>query len=259
MSVYGGVVSPTEIHTRVLADALSETSNGLKSLEISGFKISSRSEVERLAVGLKARVASLEVLWLSGIILDVEDKTGFLDPILLALAPVHHGEPRGQLSAFSLSCVEAALNRASVVSPEALGAFFSEEPAEGPRPRRVYLNNLGLNDTHCEVMAQELVRDDASLSPISLLYLIGNPSIGQKGYEELLGLINRTFDIDGIAVDDQNWDSTFDLVNFMNREYHRGRFLENGVFPVKAIWVNFLAELTSTDRYWSEGKKLNAI
>jgi hypothetical protein len=104
MSVWGGTESPTAIHTRVLADALSETSNGIKFLELCGLMISSRSEVERLARGLKARVGSLDRLTLEGIVPDVEDRTGFLDPILLALAPLF-GELRGKLSCFKLSCV----------------------------------------------------------------------------------------------------------------------------------------------------------
>jgi hypothetical protein len=186
LSINGGAESPTALHTRALADAFSETSNGIKLMKLSGFKISSRSEVEQLARGLRARVGSLGTLWLNGIELDVKDETGFLDPILLALAPAHHGEPRGQLSSFSLSCVEAALNGASVVSPGALGAFFSEER---PRSMRTFrLNNLGLNDRHCEVMAHELARDDALLRPIGDLDLTGNPSIGQQGYAALLGL-----------------------------------------------------------------------
>jgi hypothetical protein len=80
MTVYRGAVSPSAIHTRVLADALSETSNRLKLLELSGFQISSRSEVEQLARGLKGRVGSLEILWLDDIVLNVEDRTAFLNP-----------------------------------------------------------------------------------------------------------------------------------------------------------------------------------
>jgi hypothetical protein len=243
MSVFGGAGLSMAIHTRVLADALSETSNGIESLCLSGFKISSRSEVERLAVGLKARVESLERLTLEDIVLDVESKTAFLDPILLALAPVP-GEPRSQLSYFRFTCVENSSNGASFVSPEALGAFFAGEPVEMPS-LTFHLQNLGLNDSHCEVMAQELVRDDALLRPIAL-DLTGNPSIGQQGHEALLGLLNRRFDIGVVEVDDQNWKKTFDLVVYINREYDRGRFLENGVFPSKAMWVNFLAELTNT-------------
>jgi hypothetical protein len=126
MSVWGRTESPNAIHTRVLADALSETSNGLKLFELSGFKISSRSEVEQLARGLKAHAGSLETLTLEDIVLDVEDKTGFLDPILLALDPVP-GEPRGKLSYFTLSCVEAEMNGVSIDSPEALGASLLKD------------------------------------------------------------------------------------------------------------------------------------
>jgi hypothetical protein len=262
MTLVGGFGSPTAVHTRVIADALSETSNGLKSLELCGFKISSRSEVEQLARGLKARFGSLEVLLLEDIVLDVEDTTGFLDPILLTLASVP-GEPRGELIYFRISCMEAAPNGASVVSPEALGAFFAEEPITEPveMPRRTFrLKNLGLNDDHCDVMAQELARRaDAVLRPINALSLTGNSSIGQQGHAALLGLLNRRFDIDDIDVDDQKWNSTFDLVVFMNREYDSGRFLKNGVFPSKAMWLNFLAELATTDHYCSEMKKLNSI
>jgi hypothetical protein len=260
MSVDGETESSNAIHTRVLVDALSETSNGIKVLELSGLKISSRSEVEQLARGLKARVGSLESVTLEGILLDLEDKTGILDPILLALAPVP-GDPRGKLSCFRLSCVESALNRASVVSPEALETLFAEEPIEGPRSKRTFrLRNLGLNCNHCEVIAQELGRGDALLRPIEELDLTGNPSIGQQGYAALLGLLNRRFNIGGVRADDQNWKSTFALVIFMNLEGQRGRFMENGVFPSKAMWVNFLAGL-STDRYCysTEAKQLNAI
>jgi hypothetical protein len=259
MSLNGGAVSHTAIHMRVLADALSETSNGLKSLYISDFKMSSRSEVELLASGLKSRVESLKTLWLVDIVLDAVDRTGFLDPILLALAPVP-GEPCGQLSYLRLSCVEAALNGASVVTPEALGAFFADEPVEMPRSIYLCLHNLGLNDTHCEVMAQVLLREYTLTRSISL-DLTGNPSIGQTGYEVLLGLLNRRFKIYGVVVDDQNWKSTFDLVIFMNHKCHRDRFLENGVFPSKAAWMEFL-EVLSVERYRSdedETQKLNAI
>ena len=51
-----GHTSSSIIHTRIVANALSETSNGVRRLELSNFTISSRSEVERLAFGLKARV-----------------------------------------------------------------------------------------------------------------------------------------------------------------------------------------------------------
>ena len=175
----------------------------------------------------------------------MEDRTGFLDPILLALTPVA-GEPRGNIFSFRLSCVEAQLSGASVVSPEALGAFFTEERIEMPIKRYFSLKHLGLNDSHCEAMAQELARDDALTKSIDELALTGNPSIGQQGYEALLGLLNRTFAIGAVCVDDQNWQSTFDLVLFMNRACHGGRFLKNGVFPSKAMWVNFLAEIFNT-------------
>jgi hypothetical protein len=250
MTVYRGAGSPMVIHTRVLADALSETSNGLMNLNLSGFKISSRSEVEQLACGLKARVGSLTTLTLEGIVLDVEDKTGFLDPVLLALAHVP-GEPTEKLFCFRLSCVEAPSDGASLVSPEAVGAFFAEEQIEMPRRTLLQLHNLGLNDNHCAVMAQALARDDAVLRPIKILNLTGNPSIGQQGYQALLGLLNRSFDIlRVVVVDDQSWRATFDLVLWMNSEFHRGRFLENGVFPSKAIWVNFLAKMSSPYSYY---------
>jgi hypothetical protein len=54
-------------------------------LAVSGFNISSRSELEPLARGVIARIGSLIGLTLDNILLDSEDKTGFLDPILLAL------------------------------------------------------------------------------------------------------------------------------------------------------------------------------
>jgi hypothetical protein len=152
--------------------------------------------------------------------------------------------------------VEAASNGVSIVSPKALGALFAAEPVEIPS-RTFRLNNLGLNDNHCEVMAQELARDDALLRPLDEFDLTANPSIGEQGYAALLGLLNRRFEILVVNVDDQNWKATFELVIQMNREYHRGRFLKDGVFPCEAELVNFLAELIK--RTDDQTKKLNAI
>jgi hypothetical protein len=42
-----------------------------------------------------------------------------------------------------------------------------------------------------------------------------------------LGYLAGRFNIGVVEVSDQNWKTTFDLVVYMNREYHRGRFLEN--------------------------------
>jgi hypothetical protein len=49
-------------------------------------------------------------------------------------------------------------------------------------------------------------------------------------------------------VDDQSWKTTFELVTFMNIEHQRGRFLQNGVFASKAIWMNFLVAIWYTLR-----------
>jgi hypothetical protein len=145
--------------------------------------------------------------------------------------------------------VEAVSNGVSVVSPQALGAFFAEECVEIPRRTfgTVLLQNLGFNDNHCEVIVQELLRRDDALSrPINVHILSGNLSIGEQGYATLLGLLNRRFDICRVIDDDQNWNATFDLVVSMNHKHHRGRFLKNGVFSSKAMLVNFFTELNRT-------------
>jgi hypothetical protein len=153
------------------------------------------------------------------------------------------GESRNsdKLSCFSLSCVKDASNGASVVSPaEALGAFFAEEPVRMPRCS-LFLNNLGLNGSHCEAMAQELGKYDSLSSQIDMLDLSRNTSIGQKGYAALLELLNRGFNIGFLKVDNQKLKSTFDMVVHMNLHQQRGRFLEKGIFQSKDVWVNFLA------------------
>jgi hypothetical protein len=86
----------------------------------------------------------------------------------------------------------------SIVSPEALGALFTAESVEIPS-LTFRLNNLGLNDNHCEVMAQELARDDAFLRPIDEVDLTSNPSIGEQGYAALLGILNQRFSINQTA------------------------------------------------------------
>jgi hypothetical protein len=242
MTVTGGSPgSPTVIHTRVLTEALSQTSNvAITSLKISGFELSSRSEVEQLAAGLKNRAASLDMLRLEDIVLVGEDKTGFLDPILLALAPAP-GEPREPLDGFRLSCRQAASNGLSIVSPEALGTFFA---CIGQYDEcQVHLENLGLDDNHCKSMAEQIAKGEEE--SIDMLNLCGNPSIGQEGHQALLGLLNLKVGICGVDVDDQNWKAKFDLVIYMNNVFNRHLFLKEGVFPSKAMRVNFLAKLTT--------------
>jgi hypothetical protein len=135
MSMTGGSPgSPTVIHTRVLAEALTRTSNGIRLLHISGFELSTRSQVEQLADGLKNRSASLERLTLEDIVLGGEDTTGSLDPILIALASA--SAPHGQLLEFRFSCHQAVSNGSSIVSPEALGSFFA-------------MNKVGSLGAHC--------------------------------------------------------------------------------------------------------------
>jgi hypothetical protein len=257
MSVCGSSESHMAIHTRVLADALSQTSNAcIDSLHISGFKLSSRSEVQQLADGLKNRAASLETLILEDIVLDGEDKTGFLDPILLALSPVP-----GPLCDFRLICSKAASNGPSLVSPEALGSFLACKEQIGQSQCSLHLQNLGLKDNHCKVMAEQMGKDE-DLRPIEELNLCGNPSTGQEGYQALLGLLNRKFNILCIDVDDQNWKAKFDLVISMNLEYSRGLFLKDGVFPSKEMRVNCLAKLNETSYFpssFTEAERLNAI
>jgi hypothetical protein len=92
-----------------------------------------------------------------------------------------------------LSTPSASNGVSSIVSPGALGALFAAEPVEIP-PRTFQLNNLGLNDNHCEVMAQELARYDAVLRPIDELDLTGNPSIEKnKGMQRSLGSLTEGF------------------------------------------------------------------
>jgi hypothetical protein len=141
---------------------------------------------------------------------------------------------------------------------------YQQQPIEMPcvsflRLCFLRLKNLGLNGNHCEDMAHELARDDALLRPIGELTLAGYPSIGQQGHEALLGLLNRRFHIGTLVVDDLKWKTIFDLVIFMNLEYYlRGRFLENGVFPSKLMWIDFLVESTDNDVYGG-ARNLNAI
>jgi hypothetical protein len=73
--------------------------------------------------------------------------------------------------------VEAVSNGASVVSPEALGAFIATEELVDMPWRALHLQYLGVSDNHCEVMAHELSRDDAVLGPIDDIDWTGKPSI----------------------------------------------------------------------------------
>jgi hypothetical protein len=115
-------------------------------------------------------------------------------------------------------------------------AFSSESP------RRLRLSNLGLGDDHCEIIATNL-QSNGPTETFGVLDLTGNPTIGQKGYEAILGLLNREHWIGKVHVDEQSWQSKFDLVIDMNTKHGRGEFLEIGAFDSEADWFSFLARL----------------
>ena len=154
---------------------------------------------------------------------------------------------------------------ACFLTPTALRSYL-EAYAHFTKPHSsiIHLQNLGLEDEHCKVIAKLLAPMNGQYPGRSLndLWLKGNGAIGDAGYEALLGLLNRNHRIQAIKIDDSSWQETFDLVLHMNMKYGRCKFMEDGVFAVKAGWVDWLAKLTnlpSTQDEAEESLRANAL
>jgi hypothetical protein len=122
---------------------------------------------------------------------------------------------------------------------------------------RLALEGVGLDDTHCDVLATLFKRDDACKVG-DLLSLKSNPAIHQSGYKAIFSVFFNKQRMGMIKVDNAAWEAKFDLVRSMNNLHGRLDYLQKGVFQSRATWVEWLAKLGSLG--WEDDKhKLNYI
>jgi hypothetical protein len=245
-SVLGSQKSPESIHTSALLEPMAESRNHLQIVVMRQVRLKNRFEVEQLASALRARGGKLQDLALKGLVSNSsEHPSGFLDPLLEAMLSCHqplHFLLRGYAHKVPPSALPDLLTLSLLRS-------YLEAYAHFPRPdgSSMLLQGLGLEDEHCKAIAELFVAMNNQYPGRALCALAvnGNRAIGEEGYEALLGLLNRNHCIQKIRVDDLSWQETFDLVAYMNTEYGRGEFMQDGVFASKAGWVDWLAQLTN--------------
>jgi hypothetical protein len=261
--VKGSAGSPGIIHTPVLLQALTKTHNYLQALAVWNVVLSNESELDQLVEALRPPFGgSLAHLSLKLVVTTTAannngagqgGKLGFLDPVLRALAPLNDSDDEGhyrQPPFFTLSGYEtSSIHGAPLVTVAALRAYLAAGILfHGKDNRSLTLEGLGLDDDHCQAIAQHFaVNDEVSDRILGDLWLRNNPAIGKDGYAALMGLLNRHHaTLYTIRVDDKSWEAKFDFVMRMNTEYGRGQFLEDGVFASRAKWVDWLEWLDTT-------------
>jgi hypothetical protein len=272
LSVKGSAVAPGIIHTPLLLSALTTTQNRLEALTVWNIVLSNESELDQLVELLKPPCGrSLARLSLKLVVSTTTStnaasnngnpnmndsgpscsKLGFLDPVLRALAPLSNDDDDEigyyrQPPFFTLTGYQrSSMHGPPLITVAALRAYLAAGVLfHGKENRSLTLEGLGLDDDHCQAIAEHFaVHKDDGTSDRMLrnLWLRNNPAIGKEGYAALMGLLNRHHaTLYTIRVDDKSWEAQFDFVMNMNTEYGRGQFLEDGVFTSKAKWVDWL-------------------
>jgi hypothetical protein len=282
LSVKGSAGAPGIIHTPLLLSALTTTQNNLEALTVWNIVLSNESELDQLVELLKPPCGrSLARLSLKLVVSTTTNTTsaanannngnnnannntdagpdcsklGFLDPVLRALAPLN-GDGDDEVGCyrqppfFTLTGYQrSSMHGPPLVTVAALRAYLAAGVLfHGKENRSLTLEGLGLDDDHCQAIAEHFAvhkDDETSDRMLRNLWLRNNPAIGKEGYAALMGLLNRHHaTLYTIRVDDKSWEAQFDFVMNMNTEYGRGQFLEDGVFASKAKWVDWLEWLS---------------
>jgi hypothetical protein len=158
--------------------------NDLWILVLTDIEFRSNSEVQLLADFLGSRGGELMQLCLNCLIPVInDDMVGFLDPILISM---RSSSGFGFLlpSSFELSGGDgASVSGVSLISEAALCSFLPCFDFNAGDERALYLEDLGLGDSHAKLIAELMPTVTSSL------HLQSNPAIGLPGYEALLGML----------------------------------------------------------------------
>jgi hypothetical protein len=113
-----------------------------------------------------------------------------------------------------------------LISKAALCRFLPRIDFNARSKRVLYLNGLGLGDSHIKIIAELLPTVNAKTvqgaSTSFSLHLHSNPAIGLRGYEALLCMLNTGSAIEQTLVDDADWTATYKIVVDMNTKHDRG-------------------------------------
>jgi hypothetical protein len=236
-----GPLQPNE--WTILLESLPRLVHGIIILKMQSIVLSNQFEVEQLAdaIGSSRSLEAVSLLIMVSRV--IENRMGFLDPILRSMSASSQQPP-----VLELYCYQCKAEGPSLITVEALRLFLQAQAHfTGKYQRGLGLLNLGLGDDHCKAVAELFVKHDRAIyGAIGALDLRRNPAIGQEGYEAILGVLNREGWIGKVSVDDQIWQAKFGLVAEMNN-HGRGEFLQEGAFDSKAAWVAWISRLTALD------------
>ena len=237
----------SSLNVNAMLSTLTSTKN-LTELELQNVTLQQTVErqVDMLARILQA--SSLRQIYIFG--LDVEDdekQLGTLDPIFHSLSSL---EPLDELR------LEGSGNpiTGSFVSVEALQQLLLQKQ----KWWSLGLDNMGLGDDHCAVIANMLARDE-KCKVGDLLSLKSNPAITQVGYNNLFTVLYRKGRMGLVKVDDAIWEAEFDLVRSMNNLHGRLDVVLDGMITSKMDWIDWISRIGASGGWEPDSKKLNYI
>jgi hypothetical protein len=229
------------LNVNALMETLAHTKN-LTELELHNLTLVSSASRQVLAEIFKA--SALRQIYILGIdVISSDDRRGCLDPLFRAWSML---EPLDELRLEGIGSPESPM-----VSTLALQELLL------PKQKwwRLGLDNLGLGDEHCAVIADMFARNEKCKAG-DLLSLKSNPKITHVGYKQMFNVFYNKGRMGLIKVDDAHWVAEFDLVRSMNNLHGRLDVVANGNITSKEEWIAWVSQLGS--RGWEpDSKKLN--
>ena len=205
----------------------------------------SGKQVDALADIFKA--SSLRQIYVFGIGVKGTENLGQLDTIFRALRIL---EPLDELRLEGLGSPSAG----SFVSSSALQELLLKKQ----KWWRLGLDNMGLSDDHCFVIAEMFARNENCRAG-DLLSLKSNPAVTQMGYEKMFKVFYRRGRMGLVKVDDPKWEAEFDLVRSMNNLHGRLEVVVDGMITSRKSWIDWAAKVGASSRWESDSKKVNYL
>ncbi|KAI2499076.1 hypothetical protein MHU86_15406 [Fragilaria crotonensis] len=238
----------SRLHVEALLATLAKASH-LTELELHNLILQhTEGEVEALAELLKA--GSLRQIYIFGVGvegMESMENMGKLDSILQALSTL---EPLDELRLEGLGSPAVG----SLVSISALQELLLRKQ----KWWRLGLDNMGLSDDHCFVIADMFARNENCRAG-DLLSLKSNPAVTQMGYQRMFTVFYRRGRMGLVKVDDQLWEAEFDLVRSMNNLHGRLEVIVDGMITSREDWVDWASKIGASSTWEADSKKLNYI
>mmetsp|Transcript_12537 Transcript_12537/g.25962 ORF Transcript_12537/g.25962 Transcript_12537/m.25962 type:complete len:434 (-) Transcript_12537:481-1782(-) len=202
----------------------------LTELELVSFSIQHQEDIISLKTIL-SHANKLKQLNLLGIRIDKDIQApGLVDPLLQTAAGIK------SLDECRVSCTEPASG--TLLSPYCLVELFSLKQ----KWWRLGLDGMGLDNEHCQIIAQAMTQEACKAG--DLLSLTLNPAITHQGFNKLFSVLFQKQRMGLVKVDDNYWQSNFDLVRSMNNLHGRLGFFESGSNISRIRWIELLAQLS---------------